>query len=515
MKRRISCLIICGMVAAGSMPVYARTVESNVSFSTGGMKLTGDKSAYNIDGKNYLPMRAIIEMLGGEVDWNKYKNEAKVVIGDKRIVIDANTMTSTVNGEPADLDVQRINGSLYLPVRLMGENFGFKVNWDEATRNIDITKKDSEYILLDTTPMLDDDTRVLTFEEALKLAEDHSSNLKNLDDSVDVLDDSRKSLKNTMIALDRAYNTLSDTLLSSLASADMVLNIEMQLEETAQTGITLARSMKQVDVQQSLTKVREEMIEDGLEITLLSQINAIKGSEIQLKLLEESVALGAEGLENTRLKNSLGYASDVELKKAELAQEELEKNLTLLEESIATQREALNNTLGLNASDKIYVAYDKEVSDLSDFKLEPYIMKQRESAPSIKVLDGNVSIAEYALRTNPGLVNESKKSARSELNTASRALNDGKDTLEKNIRSAYHQLQQLALKDKQLKLAVEEAKTDYNSAVVSYNAGMATEYTVKQARLGVLNAEKAVEDNKLSYIMLSATFEKPYLLGGQ
>ena len=55
--------------------------------------------------------------------------------------------------------------------------------------------------------------------------------------------------------------------------------------------------------------------------------------------------------------------------------------------------------------------------------------------------------------------------------------------------------------------------TDYNSAVVSYNAGLATAFTVKQARLGVLNAEKALEDNKLSYIMLTATFDKPYLLG--
>ena len=128
------------------------------------------------------------------------------------------------------------------------------------------------------------------------------------------------------------------------------------------------------------------------------------------------------------------------------------------------------------------------------------------------MLQGNVDIAEYAQRTNIALVNESKKGVRNDYNTAARALEDGRDTLEKNIRSTYHNIQQLALKDKQLKLDVEQAVTDYNSAVSSYNAGMATEFQVKQARLGVLNAEKAVEDNKLNYIMLTATFEKPYLI---
>ncbi len=511
MKKRISCIILCGLFL--TVPVYARTEKSNVTFSTGGMMITGENSAYNIDGKNYLPLRAIFEMLGGTVDWNKYKNEAKISIDGKNIVIDANTMTAVVDGEEKDLDIQRIGNRLYLPVRLMSETLGYDVNWDEVTRNIDIREKDSEYILLDTKPIITDKTRVLTFDEAKELAENRSSALKNIDDSVDVLDDTRKNLNDSITALDRAYNTLSDTLLGSLDNADAVLNIEMQLQEASENGITLARSMKQIDVQQSLTKVNEEMARDGIEITLLSQVNAIKGSEIQLKLLEQSVELGAENLENLKLKNSLGYASDVELKKAQLEQDELEKNINLLEESIASQKEALNKTLGLEPDEDVYVVYDKEVSDLSDFKLEVFITKQRESAPSIKILEGDVTIADYSVRTNPGLATESKKTARSSLATASRALSDGKDNIENNIRSAYHQLQQLALQDKQLKLAVEEAITDYNSAVVSYNAGMATEFTVKQARLGVLNAEKAVEDNKLNYIMLYATFEKPYLLG--
>ena len=513
MKKRISCLLMCVLTAVGSVPAYALSQESNVTFTVGGMKLAGDMTAVNIDGKNYLPMRAIFEMLGGEVDWNSDSSTAKADIDTMRVIINADDMMATVNGEDTDLDIRRINGSIYLPVRLLGETLGFRVNWDPETRNIDIMRADSDYVLLDTNIGVDEDTRVLTFEEAKALAEKKNSNIKNIQDSIDYMKEARDTLGRTMVAVDAAYGTISAMLIDTVQQADTALAVEMQLQTNIETGVELARNMKNIDIQTSLTKVIEQMIKDGLEIALVSQITAIKGSEIQMQLLEQSIAIGAEGVENTRLKNELGYASDVELKKAELAQEELEKNRDLLEESIKNQKEALNMSLGLPASEKIYIVYDAQVKDYSDFNLEKFIAKQKLTAPSIKVLQGNVDIAEYAMRTNPALINESKKSVRNSLNTAARALDDGKESLEKNIRSTYHNIQQLALKDKQLKLDVEQAVTDYNSAVVSYNAGLATAFTVKQARLGVLNAEKALEDNKLSYIMLTATFDKPYLLG--
>ncbi|MBO5560666.1 MAG: hypothetical protein J6A07_03315 [Firmicutes bacterium] len=511
MKKRISCLLLTVLTAVSSAPVYAgEPAPNNVSFTIGGMRTPAQDEIYNIDGKNYLPMRAMFELLGGEVDWNKYKNEAKVTLDDMRIIIQEDGR-ATINGEAKDLDVQRINGSIYLPVRLMGETLGFKVVWDPEERNIDIRKADSDYILLDLKANVNENTRILTFEEAKKLAENKSSTLKNIEDSVDYMKDSRDTLSQTITTLDRASGSL-EMVLATIQDTEKALTVQTQLQESISGLISAARAMKRIDVQQSLTKVNEQMVRDGIEITLLSQINAIKGTEVAKQLLEQSIAINAEDLANTKLKNSLGYASDVDVKKAELAQEELEKNLELTNESLATQKEALNFTLGLDAKTDVYVESDKEVSDLSNFDLETFVVKQRESAPNIKVLDGNVTIAEYANRTTDALVTESRKGVQNDLNSAERSLKDGKDTLEKNIRSAYHQLQQLALKDKQLKLDVETAIINYNSAVVSYNAGMATEFTVKQARLGVLNAEKAVEDNKRSYIMLSATFEKPYLI---
>ena len=84
--------------------------------------------------------------------------------------------------------------------------------------------------------------------------------------------------------------------------------------------------------------------------------------------------------------------------------------------------------------------------------------------------------------------------------------------MEQNIRTAYNNIKQLEENNKSLLRAVEQAKDDYNSVVASYNAGMSTEYEVNQAKLGILSAEKDVEDNAANYDLLTFTFEKPYLL---
>ena len=81
-----------------------------------------------------------------------------------------------------------------------------------------------------------------------------------------------------------------------------------------------------------------------------------------------------------------------------------------------------------------------------------------------------------------------------------------------NIRNAYNSIKQLEEQNKAKKAAVDKAIETYNSVVVSYQAGMATAYQVSQAKMGILNAEIAVEQNALDYDMLVFTFERPYML---
>jgi outer membrane protein TolC len=116
------------------------------------------------------------------------------------------------------------------------------------------------------------------------------------------------------------------------------------------------------------------------------------------------------------------------------------------------------------------------------------------------------------VRTNIVYESENKAGVQSDLATAQRALKDAQDNMEKKIRTSYNNVLQLQEMSKTYQRAITQAIADYNSALVSYNSGFATEYQVKQAKLGIINAEKNLDDNKLNIAMLEFQLEHPYLL---
>nr|WP_315024089.1 copper amine oxidase N-terminal domain-containing protein [uncultured Aminipila sp.] len=88
-----------------------------------------------------LPIRAIVEAMGGSVGWNndtrtvslKYKNT------NMEMIIDSTTMK--VNGKDVKMDVAPmiINERTMLPIRYITENLGGKVEWFDTIQAVAIT----------------------------------------------------------------------------------------------------------------------------------------------------------------------------------------------------------------------------------------------------------------------------------------------------------------------------------------------------------------------------------------
>lgn len=499
-----------------TMALSSVVSASGANILVDGLRQTASSNIINVEGYNLLELRAVFEMLGADVSWNQYKMEATAVKDDMTVVVNMNDKTVKVNDKYVDMPAQcqMVEGKVYVPVRCIAEAMDCKVDWDSMTQSIKITTVDkNEYVLLNTESGVDESTTVYTFEEAYEMALKDSSSLKSLEDSVLYLEDLKDQLVDNLDYLDTMDFFLNSTILDPETTIADRTAKELSLQANMESIITVARSIQSVDQQHILHDTNKEMIEDGVEISLINKLNNIKQLETQISLLSESVELGKVNIENLTLKNELGYASDYELETAKTTQKNNEASLETLKLSLKTGKESLNVFLGLPATSNISVTYNEEMKALEDFKLEPFIMKQRESAPNIKVLKSQLEIARYNNNTNPVMSNELSSSTRNDLKTADRALADGQDQIEENIRTAYNNINQLIQQDKSLRLKVEQAKADYNSVVVSYQAGMATELQVKQAKLGIVSAEKAVDDNMMQYNTLVFMLEKPYLMG--
>ncbi len=93
------------------------------------------------DGRTLLPVRAVVEEMGGTVDWNEESQEITLTVGETVVRLTLGSTTAYRNDVVHTLDVApvSINDRTMLPIRFIAESFQFRVTWDEAQQLVTIT----------------------------------------------------------------------------------------------------------------------------------------------------------------------------------------------------------------------------------------------------------------------------------------------------------------------------------------------------------------------------------------
>ncbi len=114
--------------------------------SVNGVKKTIDAQGSRPIIKNnrtLLPIRVIIESLGGSIRWNGKTREVTIELNGHSIVLKIGNSVALVDGiktkiDPKDSKVVPIivNGRTYLPLRFIAEHLGATVDWDGTTRTV-------------------------------------------------------------------------------------------------------------------------------------------------------------------------------------------------------------------------------------------------------------------------------------------------------------------------------------------------------------------------------------------
>ena len=93
-----------------------------------------DAAPFIKDGRTLLPIRALIEALGGSVQWNASTRTATVMLGSRTVALTIGSTTALVNGTPITLDVAPmiVGGRTFLPLRAVAENLGLDLAWEPS-----------------------------------------------------------------------------------------------------------------------------------------------------------------------------------------------------------------------------------------------------------------------------------------------------------------------------------------------------------------------------------------------
>ncbi len=100
--------------------------------------------------RTLMPARAVFEALGAEVAWNAETQEVYIRRNDDVVILKADNKVANINGTEFTMDVPAkvINERTMIPVRAVSEALECTVEWDENTRTVSITEKETEEIVI-------------------------------------------------------------------------------------------------------------------------------------------------------------------------------------------------------------------------------------------------------------------------------------------------------------------------------------------------------------------------------
>lgn len=103
-----------------------------------------------VNGSTLVPIRAIIESMGGTVEWTETEKKVTVSLNGKVVEVWLDKNTARVNGLEQQVRTAptAINDRTLLPLRFVSENLGLCVNWEESTQCISISRSSDYFAII-------------------------------------------------------------------------------------------------------------------------------------------------------------------------------------------------------------------------------------------------------------------------------------------------------------------------------------------------------------------------------
>ena len=124
-------LLMCMVLSA--IPSYA---QETINVQVNNNAINFDQQPIVENGRTLVPLRAIFESLGAEVDWDSKTQTIVGTKGDTTVTLVVGNTTATVNDNVVELDVppKIINDRALVPARFIAESLNCFVGWQEKPK---------------------------------------------------------------------------------------------------------------------------------------------------------------------------------------------------------------------------------------------------------------------------------------------------------------------------------------------------------------------------------------------
>ena len=337
----------------------------------------------------------------------------------------------------------------------------------------------------------------LTVEEALTKAIKHDPELKNIEDSLELLAENQDDI-------DEAFGSVS------LPNYDFERWTDQWLFDLYNGVYQIEQGMKQAKLGRSLQKLI-------LETTVKTYFTTIISIEDGLELARESAAMQQKAYEQGYVKYRLGMLSKYNLEQLQLTAQKAKNSVITTEAALEQVYITFNDLIGEEPEKRFDFVYGVTFAPYEMTKtLDQYIRDEMKEDIMIQMQELTADAAKFKANYRP-LSNVSEASIESDelaLKKAERTLKTAKSDKETLMRNTYLQIKALETDYASAELDLKKAQADYRVAQLSHQTGAVTKTAVEGAAMGVAAAENALKALVYKHDMLVYQFENPSVLFG-
>ncbi|MBQ3053769.1 MAG: N-acetylmuramoyl-L-alanine amidase [Clostridia bacterium] len=133
--------LLLSLILILSFAVMSVNAASEITLICDNKKIFCDVPPVIENDRTLVPVRAISEASGAEIGWNSKEKKVTILYENTTVTLFIDSKSAYVSGKEIILDAPAkiIKDRTFVPVRFIGETFGYTVGWNEETRTVSLT----------------------------------------------------------------------------------------------------------------------------------------------------------------------------------------------------------------------------------------------------------------------------------------------------------------------------------------------------------------------------------------
>jgi hypothetical protein len=138
MKRKFTLLLALALIPLMQTSAFA---DKDISIIVNGEKVQLDQPPIIEDGRTLVPFRAVLEKMGASVNWDNATQTVTCTLEDKEVslVINSDKMQTSEGEIILDVPAKIVNSRTMVPIRAISEGLGAEVEWNDSDRSVSIS----------------------------------------------------------------------------------------------------------------------------------------------------------------------------------------------------------------------------------------------------------------------------------------------------------------------------------------------------------------------------------------